>query len=307
MRIPLYAMAVWLLVSVAALRVGAERVVVWQEDFEGLAPGWIEDTGICKGLGTHRENVHFVGVTDEHAASGTHSLKIDLTLECYTWCNIHPQYSRSLRSDECRDILIQENHGHKHDAAGVVSALVGREGADIHVLRDDGANLRDMAWGRDGIEFCQGHQCWRGRSAWAITSTYGEPRTEERLVEGLPAAHAGHAGRNTPGGIRRDLSPDQPEPHYFHFAADIAGGRLITDYQDPADAESFHWLLFVADLPEPGQGELQNMTYLLDTGSRLAKSTHAHPFLSPDGTMGFFNSDESGLLQAYMIRGLDTV
>jgi Tol biopolymer transport system component len=29
-----------------------------------------------------------------------------------------------------------------------------------------------------------------------------------------------------------------------------------------------------------------------------------HPFLSPDGTMGFFNSDESGLLQAYMITGL---
>jgi len=26
--------------------------------------------------------------------------------------------------------------------------------------------------------------------------------------------------------------------------------------------------------------------------------------LSPDGTLGFFNSDESGILQAYMLRGL---
>lgn len=31
---------------------------------------------------------------------------------------------------------------------------------------------------------------------------------------------------------------------------------------------------------------------------------NTHPFLSPDGRMGFFNSDESGILQAYMIRGL---
>ncbi len=28
-----------------------------------------------------------------------------------------------------------------------------------------------------------------------------------------------------------------------------------------------------------------------------------HPFLSPDDRMVFFNSDESGLLQAYMVRG----
>jgi len=114
-------------------------------------------------------------------------------------------------------------------------------------------------------------------------------------------------GRTTPGGIRRDLSPDQPEPHYFHFATDIAGGRLITDYWGIAEGENAHWKLFMGNLPEPGQGELQNMTCLLDTGSRLALNAHVHPFLSPDGTMGFFNSDKSGLLQAYMIRGLDAV
>jgi Tol biopolymer transport system component len=29
------------------------------------------------------------------------------------------------------------------------------------------------------------------------------------------------------------------------------------------------------------------------------------PSVSPDGSMAFFNSDESGALQAYMVRGLD--
>ena len=38
-----------------------------------------------------------------------------------------------------------------------------------------------------------------------------------------------------------------------------------------------------------------------------SKRTHPHPFLSPDGLMAFFNSDVSGVLQAYMIRGLDGV
>ena len=34
------------------------------------------------------------------------------------------------------------------------------------------------------------------------------------------------------------------------------------------------------------------------------RSVHVHPFLSPDGNLAFFNSDESGLSQAYMIRAL---
>jgi Tol biopolymer transport system component len=30
---------------------------------------------------------------------------------------------------------------------------------------------------------------------------------------------------------------------------------------------------------------------------------HVHPFLPPDGRTGFFNSDETGTMQAYMVRG----
>jgi len=43
---------------------------------------------------------------------------------------------------------------------------------------------------------------------------------------------------------------------------------------------------------------------LLDPRSSRHKDTHPHPFLSTDGTMALFNSDEGGVLQAYMIRGL---
>jgi hypothetical protein len=58
------------------------------------------------------------------------------------------------------------------------------------------------------------------------------------------------------------------------------------------------------DLDEPGKGPARKFTWLLSPRSSWKKEAHIHPFLSPDGILGFFNSDESGLLQAYMVRGL---
>ena len=57
------------------------------------------------------------------------------------------------------------------------------------------------------------------------------------------------------------------------------------------------------DLPEEEEGALANARKIANPGSSWQKDTHIHPFLSPDGRSGFFNSDESGLLQAYMVRG----
>ena len=45
-----------------------------------------------------------------------------------TWCNMHPQYSRSLDTEDAHDILIQENHGNTCDPAGNVTRLVGGRG-----------------------------------------------------------------------------------------------------------------------------------------------------------------------------------
>src|SRR5690606_13777702 len=104
------------------------------------------------------------------------------------------------------DILIQENHGNQRDEEGRVIRTVSGLGADIHVIRDDGTNFRDMPWGRDGNEFCQGHQCWRGRSDWAITSTLLSDPKECQLIESRPVPGDGHIGLKTPGGVRNHLS-----------------------------------------------------------------------------------------------------
>ena len=212
---------------------------------------------------------------------------------------MHQKYSRSPDQETSHDILIQENHGNVCDASGGISKLTSGEGADIHVIRDDGTNLRDMPWGRDGNEFCQGHQCWRGRSHRAITSTSTREPNERQLIEGVAAPHVGHIGIKTPGGIRNDLSRTFPNPDFYHFATDIAGKRLITDSGPRDDGGG----ISIADLPDDEMGPLENITFLLNPRSSWGKMAHIHPFLSPDGSMGFFNSDESGILQAYMIHG----
>lgn len=224
---------------------------------------------------------------------------VELIIHGQSWCNMHPQYSRSLDAEDAHDILIQENHGNSCDPTGKVARLTGGDGADIHVIRDDGTHLRDLPWGRNGIEFCQGHQCWIGRSARALTSTSTREPKSCQLIEGRALLHVGHLGLNTPGGVRNDLSRDFPDPDFYHFATDITGRHLITD-AGPRDGGGS---IYLAQLPTDETRPLENIAFLLNPRSSWQKGSHIHPFLSPDGSLGFFNSDESGTLQAYMVKG----
>jgi hypothetical protein len=224
---------------------------------------------------------------------------VELILHGPSWCNVHPQYCRSVDAEAKHDILVQENHGNDHDAHGIVTRLTGGAGADIHVIRDDGTDFRNMPWGRDGNEFCQGHQCWRGRSTWAITSTSTRDVEEQQLIESQPVAFADHIGLRSPDGVRNHLSRSFTKPNFYHFGTDIEGRRFITD-AGPRDGGG---RIFYGKLGQAGEDPL-DWTYLLSPRSSWDKGAHIHPFLSPDGQIGFFNSDESGTLQAYAIVGL---
>ncbi len=224
---------------------------------------------------------------------------VRLILRGESWCNVHPQYCRSLDREASRDLLIQENHGNITGPDGRVTRLVGGAGADLHVIRDDGTHLRSLPFGRDGNEFCQGHQCWRGQGGRVITSTVTRSPASARLIEGTPVEGFSHSGSALSGGRRMDLTRSHPQPDFHHFATDRTGARFITD-SGPKDARG---AIFVADLPADEDGELENLRFLLSPRSSWRKDSHIHPFLSPDGTAGFFNSDESGVLQAYMVRG----
>jgi len=215
------------------------------------------------------------------------------------WFNLHPQYSRSLDPEASHDLLIQHNHGSSTDPVGDIIRANDGLGADIHVIRDDGTRLRDMPWGRDGNEACQGHQCWIGRTERAITSTVTRDVSEAQIIEGLAAPEAGHLGRRTPAAVRFDLSRNFPKPRFYHFATDIHGRRFITDYKKESNTAE----VYVADFAPDAGSPLTDFRLVAMTRGTWEKGCHTHPFLSPDGTTGFFNSNESGILQAYMVRG----
>ena len=223
-----------------------------------------------------------------------------LALSGNNWCNVHPQYCRSEDQAYRYDIMVQENHGCAYDERGRVLTLVSGDGADIHVIRDDGSNRRTLPWGRDGHEYCQGHQCWRGQSNIAITSTItgNQPRAE--LIEGRPVAWDGHPGKAA-GGWRNVLTRDMDAPDFHHFATDRAGTRLITDC-GPNNRDGS---VILFELPTEPDGTLERGQTVALPRSSWEKASHIHPFLSPDGQYGFFNSDEGGVLQAYMVTGWD--
>ncbi|MCP4639151.1 MAG: hypothetical protein GY851_01890, partial [bacterium] len=226
---------------------------------------------------------------------------VRVVLEGPSWLNMHPQYCRATDPEGTRDVLVQENHGGVFDERGKVSRLTGGDGADIHVIRDDGTNFRAMPWGRDGTEFCQGHQCWRGDTRRAITSTSVRGRGVCELVESPPTASDDHDGLATPGGERIMLTEGVEHPMFCHFATDSAGKRFISDYRVGSET----WELYVAEFPEDAPGPLINWHRVLDSRTDPSlKGCHIHPFLSPDGTRGFFNSTDTGKLQAYMVTGL---
>lgn len=217
--------------------------------------------------------------------------------------NPHVQYSRSTDPEASHDLLIQQNHGTRYDAANARKYACGDDGngIDLHIIRDDGSNLRDIPVGRDGEEFLQGHQCWRGNRSSILVASMRKSTALDPIIEAWPAAHAGHIGRNTPNARRRDLTCKVSRPNFVHFGADATGKRLLTDNLPGPAGDG----LFLGILPDDDREDfgLESLTYLLGTGSSWKKTAHVHPFLSPDGKMGFFNSDAGGMNQTYMVKG----
>ena len=227
---------------------------------------------------------------------------VRVVLHGNTWTNVHPQYCRSRDSEASHDLMVQHNHSHFFDHRGVRHFSTGGLGNDIHAIRDDGTNLRTFPWGRDAGERCGGHECWVGRTTRGIGVTTDIPKGEIRLTESRAVPDAGHLGKNTPGTRRNHLSRSLPRPSFpCHFGCDIDGNRLLVDELPRREKPTGY--IYLADIPDEGESPLQNVTPLLDVRSSWVKQAHPHPFLSPDGTLGFFNSDESGILQAYMVRG----
>jgi hypothetical protein len=226
----------------------------------------------------------------------------EVVLQGSDYCNMHPQYCHNAKQGH--DILVQHNHGSECDASGKIVTLTGGEGADVHVVRDDGSNFRDMPWGRDGVERCQGHQCWRGAHVTAVSSMSSGPDALGPLVEALPAqTDKRHTGKLIPGAWRNEISRNVQRPFFCHFAFDPTGTKFVSDFRDPDDLQRKSSIV-IGSLGE-GKDSALRIRHLLHPRAtwKHGQQSHPHPFLSPDGRWAFFNSNESGLCQIFAIEG----
>ena len=229
---------------------------------------------------------------------------VEVPLRGPQYCRMCVYYCPSPDPAHAHDLLFDECHGSISDPAGVVLQVTSGAGVDHHLLRDDGTDLRDLPFGRDGVETA-GRFVWWGLTDRVISGVVtrptvdGRPTKVRRIAAGTAGAHAEHAGRQTPGAWRRELMDERPYPDFQHLSVDNAGRQLIAD----TDANDQGGLIYLADLPENESGTLENVRVLLRPRTSWRKTTHTHPCLSPDGRAAFFNSDESGVFQAYMVRG----
>lgn len=111
--------------------------------------------GLWLGDGTQADAPSGILVLDVKSQS------VRLIAEDRDFANLHLQYCRSCETEASHDLMLQMNHGYHSDTAGKAICHLGPSsegGCDIHVVRDDGSNWRDLPWGRDGRESCIGHQ-----------------------------------------------------------------------------------------------------------------------------------------------------
>jgi hypothetical protein len=238
---------------------------------------------------------------------------VRLVYEHPEFCNMHPQYCQSKDAQASHDIMIQHNHGSRSDLQGKNMKLVSDDiGGDIHVIRDDGANWRDVPWGRDIDEHVHGHECWRGEGLSVIGGVWLGPMdpVQRPIVEAWPVPtdeSTSHLGKNLPGAHRNLITREIDNPRFNHFAFDPSGTKMVSDYIGYAAAGRRHedCRLYIGTLPQ-GEDSCLKVRYLLRPGcSWSGHLAHPHPFLSPDGQKAFFNSDIDGTLQIWMVDGYE--
>lgn len=227
--------------------------------------------------------------------------------------NLHPQYSRSKDAKASHDIMFQHNHGSFTDASGRSVRLGGGDplGADLHVIRDDGSDWRDLPCGRDPREKCHGHEAWRGEMETicvGVDIDKNEGSFYRPVLEVKPLRvpeEKRHGGKKHLEGWRNEITRGMNRPKFAHLALDPSGTRFIGDYLPP-DKQYGQEELWIGRLPPEPNACLQP-SYLLDlrTSDKFGQASHAHAFFSPDGRRAFFNSDFTGLPQLWMVEGFE--
>ncbi|MCF7855015.1 MAG: hypothetical protein K9N51_09475 [Candidatus Pacebacteria bacterium] len=288
-------------------------VPIHRMSFDTVSADNRRTAGVCR-LDSNTQNALF----------GLFALDLD-TSEFHTvWIgpffnNAHLRYCLSPDPDAAHDLLVQMNHGARYDEKGTMLASLGPpadKGIDIHVIRDDGTNRRDLPFGRDGLESCIGHQVWRGQHSRSVVTislqnkdiSYGwADGSNQDILAGEQSPvdmDAPHLGRLTPGAQRVTLSQGFDKPRFNHLSCDASGMTFAFDTFPIFDGERAGMQIYTGKADNTT--EPLHLQYILNSGVTLNNSNgyHSHPVIAPDGSFLLFNSNLSGTKQAYMVTGI---
>lgn len=237
--------------------------------------------------------------------------------------NAHAQYCQAtdaVTGQASRDLMIQRNSGGTCRADGIVGKLGSGVGAELLVLRDDGSDRRDLPVGLAEHEKCHGHECWLGqtttalagvsRSRAAASGELDRPIIQVRPVPHEPSRERRGAQHPHAEGARIDLSREQDNPSFTHFAVDHTGRHFIADDWKRHKPHE-HVRLMIGTISGDAEPRLDVVplfrphTRVRETPYSGTQASHVHPFFSPDVQRGFFNSDYDGLPQVWMVESFD--
>jgi len=183
-------------------------------------------------------------------------------------CNPHLQFEPS----KGQDLMIQLNHGSKHDEEGNVVELCGEQGATLYVIDRDGHNKRPLPVGMPHTPGISGHQCWIADTGKIALTT-----SQNQIHVVTPGESKSHC-------IWKGLM------YFGHISTSSDGRFFLTDNFQGSNK------LYI------GSFKTNRMIAVLDPGSTCGfpQYTHPHAYLTPDNRRIIFNSDQTGLSQVWM-------
>ncbi len=133
----------------------------------------------------------------------------------------------------------------------------------------------------------------------------GKARAPIYIAMPIPTdENTSHKGFNIPGADYTDITRNIDDPDFVHLSVDISGMHVVSDASKKDTETGKRFVRLAIGTLSPGKNPVVKAQYLLDTKTSFeGQSAHPHPFFSPDTRMAFFNSDESGSPQVYMVTG----
>lgn len=182
-------------------------------------------------------------------------------------CNPHLQFEPSMG----RDLMVQLNHGCKHDPEGNVIELCGPRGATLYVIDRDGKNPRYLPVGRPHTPGVTGHQCWVGDTGKIILTAF-----ENQIHVVAPGETKSHC-------IWKGLM------YFGHMSASSDGKYFLTDNFGGSNK------LYI------GSFKTNRIIAVLDSRASCGgpQYTHPHAYLTPGNKRIVFTSDQTHTPQVW--------